>query len=147
MNKKHYIEELFDTMTQLRKLIALQAQESHEEKTATMLQFSALNFLKSQSNGTVGDLAEHIKLSKSSATQLVERLEKAGFLRRVHDKNDRRIVHLRITKQGEVKIIELKKKFMEKIGKVFSRIPERDLHELIRIHTNLIETLKKKRSN
>src|SRR5437868_5507394 len=101
MSKQQYIEQLFNTMSQLRKLLESKAQESHEERTATMMQFSALKFLRTAKNSTVGDIAGQLKLSKSSATQLIERLVKAGFVKRLNDREDRRIVHLTITSAGE----------------------------------------------
>lgn len=137
------IEHLFNIMLQLGKLMSQHAQETHEEKTATMLQLSALHYLKEQPNGTVTDLAEFLNLSKSSTTQLIERLVKASLVERINDKKDRRIIRLFITKNGEKEFTVLKKRLMEKMQKIFSKIPAEDLCELIRIQTNLVETLKK----
>lgn len=142
MDNNSDFEQLFSTMMQLGKLMSQQTQETHEERTATMLQLMALQFLKEQPNGTVSELAKLLELSKSSATQLIERLAKAGLVKRINDKEDRRIVRLVITENGEKEFIALKKKLMEKMQKIFSKIPAKDLRELIRIHTNLIETLK-----
>ena len=143
MAKQQSLERLFDTLSQLRKLVENQAQELHEERTATVMQFSALKFLKNNQNSTVGQVAEYLKLSKSSATQLIERLVKASLAKRIDDQQDRRIVHLSITSLGEEEIINLKKKFIDKMSKILSKIPDSDLRQLIRIHTNLIETLQK----
>lgn len=142
MNNTNLTEQLFSTIVQLRKLISKQAYESHEEKMATMLQFSALNFLKDQSEVNVGDLAEFLQLSKSSATQLIERLVKMGLVKRISDKQDRRVIRLTITSKGEDEFVALKKKIMEKMNRFLSKIPEKDIKELIRIHSNLIETIK-----
>ncbi len=136
------IEQLFSTMLQFGKLMSQHTQESHEERTATMLQFSALHFLREQPNGTVTDLANFLKLSKSSTTQLIERLTKASLVKRIADIEDRRMVRLIITEDGKKEFIVLKKKFIEKMQKIFSKIPARDLREIIRIQTNLVETLK-----
>lgn len=147
MSKQHYIDQLLNTMGQLKKLLENQAHESHEERAATIMQFSALKFLKSTGNKTIGELAGYLRLSKSSATQLVERLVKAGFVTRVNDEIDRRVVRISITSIGEEHIGNLEKRYRDNMGKVFSKIPERDLQELIRIHTELIETLQKEKSN
>ena len=141
MSRQKYIEQLFNTMGQLRKVLESRAQMIKDEKTATIMQYSALKFLKLNKNSTVSNLAIYLRLSKSSATQLIERLVKMTLVERVPDKKDRRIIHLTITTEGEQKIIELRKKFMNKMEKVFSKIPEEDLKELIRIHTNLINAL------
>ncbi len=143
MSNVTLIEQFFSSVMQLRKLISQRAYESHEEKTATMLQFSALNFLKDQSDVTVGNLAKFLQLSKSSTTQLTERLVKTGAVKRINDKQDRRLIHLTITSKGEEEFISMKKDIMGKMNLILSKTPEKDIKELIRIHTNLIETLKK----
>ncbi len=136
-------EQLFNTMLQLGKLMSQHTQQTHEERTATILQFSALNFIKEQPSATISDLSVPLQLSKSSATQLVERLVKLGLVGRINDTEDRRIIRLSITENGEKEFAALKKKMMDKMQRIFSKIPAKDLRELIRIHTNLIETLKK----
>ena len=136
-------EQLFNAIMQFGKLMSRHEQEDREDKNATMLQHMALRFLKDQPNGMVSDLANFLKLSKSSTTQLTERLVEANLVERFYDKKDRRIIRLAITEKGEKEFVVLKKRFMEKTEKIFSKIPAKDIKELVRIFTNLIETLKK----
>lgn len=143
MSNTSDIEQLFNTMMRLAQFMSHYSRESHEERLATMLQFSALSFLKDQPNGTVGELAKFMQLSKSSATQLIERLVHTELVERIHDQEDRRIIRLLITAKGEKEFIALRKKTMEKMKRFVSKIPAKDIRELIRIQTNLIETLKK----
>ncbi len=146
MNNTPDFEQLFNTLLALGKLMSQQTQESHEERSATILQFSALNFIKEQPNATVSDLAVPLQLSKSSATQLVERLVKLGLVERTNDSDDRRIIRLNITNNGEKEFSALRNKMLEKMKRIFSKLPANDLRELIRIHSNLIETLKKEQN-
>lgn len=143
MNKQQDIEQLVGTIWQLRKLIEKSSNISHEEKAWTMMQYAALKFFNKSRESTVGELASHLKISKSSATQLIERLEKTDLVKRAHDKTDKRIVRLTLTVSGSQRILELKKKYLEKMGKIFSKVPENDLQELVRIHKELIGTLQK----
>lgn len=136
------LEKLFNTMLQFGKLMSQSTQETHEERTATMLQFSALHFLKDQPNDTVTNLATSLKLSKSSATQLIERLVKLSLVKRTHDSEDRRVIRLNITEKGKKECIILKRQMIQKMQKFFSKIPAKDLKELVRIHTNLVKTLR-----
>lgn len=146
MNSISDIEHLFTTMMQLGKLMSQRTQETHEERIATMLQFAALNFVKEQPNGTVGDFAKFMQLSKSSATQLVERLVKADLVERLPDKDDRRIIRITLTPSGEKEYEVLHEQMLKKMKVFTSKIPAKDLREIIRITTNLIETLKKEQS-
>lgn len=143
MGQTRHVEQFFNTILQFGKLINQLTQESYEERIASVLQFSALNYLKSEPNCTVSDLAVHLRLSKSSATQLVERLVRAAFVLRRHDPLDRRVVRLFLTEAGNKEIAVLKKRILEKLNRVFAKVPKNDIQMLIRIYSGLIKRLKK----
>lgn len=140
------LEQFFATLQQFFKLMSQHTQESAVERAATILQASALDFIIENPNAIVSDLIAPLHISKSSATQLVERLVKAGFVERVHDTEDRRIVRLCITESGKKEATLLKQKLMEKMQKIFSKLPAEDLRELTRIHTYLNEVMKKEQN-
>lgn len=50
---------------------------------------------------TVTVLSEQLQLAQSSVTELVDRAEQAGLLRRERSSEDGRVVHLRLTAEGE----------------------------------------------
>lgn len=55
----------------------------------------------------IGDLAERLAIKHHSAVGLVDRLEKAGHLKRRHDEADRRRVTLTLTSSGEKLLADL----------------------------------------
>jgi DNA-binding MarR family transcriptional regulator len=50
---------------------------------------------------TVTEIAERLRLAQSSATELVDRAEQAGLLRREPSHADGRVAYLRLTAEGE----------------------------------------------
>jgi len=50
---------------------------------------------------TVGDLADYLLLRHHSTVELVDRAEAAGFVRRIADASDGRLVRVRLTAPGE----------------------------------------------
>jgi DNA-binding MarR family transcriptional regulator len=50
---------------------------------------------------TVGELCEHLQLAQSTVTELVQRAETAGLIRREQSGEDGRVVHLLLTGEGE----------------------------------------------
>ena len=50
---------------------------------------------------TIGQVAEYLMLRHHSAVGLVDRAERAGHLRRQRDPDDQRVIHLRLSPQGE----------------------------------------------
>jgi DNA-binding MarR family transcriptional regulator len=71
---------------------------------------------------TVSMLVERLQLTQSAVTELVQRAEEAGLLRREQSPTDGRVVHLRLTEQGE-----------ERLGAVHQALgPERrELKEIV----------------
>lgn len=56
---------------------------------------------------TVGDVAESLLLKHHSAVGLVDRAARAGLVRRARDRNDHRIVRLRLTADGSRRLERL----------------------------------------
>jgi len=52
---------------------------------------------------TLGDLASRIQCVRSNVTQLVDRLEAQGLVRRVDDPSDRRSVRAELTREGHAR--------------------------------------------
>jgi DNA-binding MarR family transcriptional regulator len=50
---------------------------------------------------TVTELAERLRLAQSTVTELVARAEAVGLLERAGSEHDGRVVHLRLTAEGE----------------------------------------------
>jgi DNA-binding MarR family transcriptional regulator len=56
-----------------------------------------LNIIQNSGGVTAGELAVEAGLTTGAVTGVIDRLEKAGFARRVHDPGDRRRVKLEVT--------------------------------------------------
>jgi DNA-binding MarR family transcriptional regulator len=50
---------------------------------------------------TVTELCERMQLAQSTVTELVQRAEETGLVRRTPARNDGRVAHLRLTSEGE----------------------------------------------
>lgn len=63
-------------------------------------QFFLLTYLSSEESLTMSDIAKKMGHSTAAATGLVDRLEKLGYVERVHAAEDRRKIMVRITSKG-----------------------------------------------
>jgi DNA-binding MarR family transcriptional regulator len=54
---------------------------------------------------TVTELAERLQLAQSTVTELVRRAEEAGLLEREQSTTDGRVAHLRLTPEGERRLM------------------------------------------
>jgi DNA-binding MarR family transcriptional regulator len=50
----------------------------------------------------LSELSQRINLSKAGITKMMDRLQKAGFVKRVPSKTDRRVIMARLTKRGAI---------------------------------------------
>ena len=61
----------------------------------------AIRGLEEGELATVGTLAERLAIKHHSAVELIDRLEKRGYVRRLRDKEDRRQVRVLLLPRGE----------------------------------------------
>jgi DNA-binding MarR family transcriptional regulator len=64
-------------------------------------QFDALWQLKRHGEMTMGELCDRLHLASSTVTDLVDRMERGGLVRRCRDEADRRVVRLQVTEHGQ----------------------------------------------
>jgi DNA-binding MarR family transcriptional regulator len=55
---------------------------------------------------TVTELADRLQLAQSTVTELVSRAEEVGLLEREQSLTDARVAHLRVTQEGERRLLE-----------------------------------------
>ena len=81
----------------------------------------------------MNELAERILYSKSGFTRVVDRLEKAGLVRRVRRDDDRRSIFVVLTEQGRTTMEHARGHHRHAIEQHFSRhLAERDIKALTR---------------
>ena len=82
-------------------------------------------------------VADFFFITPPSATSLIDSLVKSKMLKRLPDKNDRRVIHLILTPKGEK---TLKKNFAQmtaQIKKVFTCLNEKERKQLISIYKKI----------
>ena len=109
-----------------------------EQKTTPQ---PGLHFLHSYGAMPAGRLAELTGLTTAAVTGIIDRLEEAGYVRRVNDPNDRRrtIVEPVRNKKLERKIEAIFTPFHEKIDKLLSSYSDSELAFLLEVITKSIE--------
>ena len=82
--------------------IAQAADRRLEPKGITHAQWAALFMLQRCRASTVAELARETQSDPGAMTRLLDRLEAKGFCRRQRSTDDRRVVRIELTPQGEV---------------------------------------------
>jgi len=81
---------------------------------------------------TAGRLAEVTGLTTGAITGVVDRLEKAGLVRRERDESDRRKVYIAVVPETAMKIGQLYVPMQQAMQKVFSAYSDEELRLLLR---------------
>jgi DNA-binding MarR family transcriptional regulator len=82
--------------------VAQAADRRLEPKGITHAQWAALFMLQSRRAATVAELARETQRDPGATTRLLDRLEAKGFCRRERSTDDRRVVRVELTPEGEI---------------------------------------------
>lgn len=111
--------------------------EVWEELGLTMSQLRVLYMLQAEPGTPAGNIAALLKVRPSTATGIVDRLERDGLVRRERDDLDRRRVRVWLTDQGIRVINEIRARNRAVIWKIFRNFSEQELRDIDRTFTLL----------
>jgi DNA-binding MarR family transcriptional regulator len=86
-----------------------------------------LDILDLTGRRTAGELAAEMGMSTGAVTALLDRVEKAGYVRRVRDPGDRRRVLVELTERARERGWEIYQPFTELTGPGFARFTDEQL--------------------
>ena len=86
-----------------------------------------LDILDLTGRRAAGELAAEMGMSTGAVTALLDRMEKAGYIRRVRDPGDRRRVLVELTEQARERGWEIYQPFTELTGPAFARFTDEQL--------------------
>jgi DNA-binding MarR family transcriptional regulator len=81
----------------------------------------------------VGELSEVVHTTKSATSKMLRSVEEKGYIERVFDKNDRRVVYVKLSEKGDKLVkdtLNTKREFAER---TIQMLGEEDSKDLIRI--------------
>lgn len=87
-------------------------------------QFFLLTYLSSEEYLTMSDIAKKMGHSTAAATGLVDRLEKLGYVERVHAAEDRRKIMVRITRKGEQLVSRMRSEIASDLAGILAGMDE-----------------------
>ena len=101
-------EESFDYL--VRRITTSMIQQANRrlvEHGVTSTQWAPLFRIRMSRSPTVADLARELDMDAGAMTRLLDRLERKGFCKRVRSAEDRRVVNIELTHDGEAAIAEV----------------------------------------
>lgn len=98
-NNRHFGKEF----RQVSNLFARFAEANAVKEGVTFSQGRLLHYISLKKDGSIRqkDIENEFKIRGSSATEMLQKLEKNGFIERIEDKEDKRSKTIHITEKGE----------------------------------------------
>ncbi|MDF2531590.1 MAG: winged helix DNA-binding protein [Clostridia bacterium] len=104
-------------------------------------------FLDKRKEITMTELVEYINSPMSTATGIVDRLVKNGYVIRERSETDRRIVILKLTEEGAQLIKKLKELISGYLGMVLEDLTDEEKQFIINIAMKIMNSLQRKLNN
>lgn len=99
-----------------------------------MLLFTLAHCFEGSSGGIkISDLSTKLNITPAGVTHMINSLEKDGYVERIPDDKDRRIVLVSPTLKGKKVIESMKEKFLESMKELVAFLGDNDSKELIRL--------------
>ena len=141
----HELERIAFMEKELRYISGIIKQKGREilnSYTITPPQFVALQWLFEHGDMTIGDLSNKMYLAFSTTTDLVDRMEKNELVVRIREEQDRRVVRIKLLKEGERVIEEVIQKRQEYLQTVLADFTKEEAEQLAALLEKLHKNMK-----
>lgn len=105
----------------------------------TIGQLKSLFYIRNQGSTNLGNLAAALRVTPTNTTGIVDRLVKQGLVSRTENPEDRRMLILQPTQQGEELVNKLRSKRRDYLSEVLGRM---DVAELSALHQGMASLVK-----
>lgn len=135
-----YIQRFLSANESLRRKIAMEHRILTEQTGSglTRPQFFMLHIIKQHGPCKITQLAERMEVKPSAITVMIDRLVHSELVVRNHDPNDRRVVLVKLTQEGENELKKVEQLSKEIISRYFSRLEPDELARFIETFEKIV---------
>lgn len=106
-------------------------------KDLTVKEMHAIDAITIHSNLTLSQVANKLHLSRATITATVDRLVRKGYVERIRDEKDRRVIHLKLTKKGRLLYRAYHAYHNMMVKSFLQNLDEKELKTIYQAFTNL----------
>lgn len=106
-------------------------------------QLSAMWAIKESEKLRVSDIAKALSIHLSTASNMLDKIEKKKFIKRVREGRDSRAVYIRLTRRGENLLLGAPHPTQGKLATALRTMTEREVNALTKNLSKLISSLEK----
>lgn len=105
-------------------------------------QLTVVKLLDSIGDMSLSELSERIRAQNSTVTGIIDRMEREGLVTRMRSKDDRRVVHIRLSPKGRELAGRIPLEPMEMLRESLESLGPTDARDLLRILTKVAKKVK-----
>lgn len=124
------IESIEKSIRIISNRVRLYGREVLKEYNLSTLQFIALQIANDKEGITIGDLSKRLGLAHSTTTDIVDKLERNGFVRREKYEKDKRIVLVLVLESANDVIGQVIEKRIEYMSEVTEHLTSEETNHL-----------------
>jgi DNA-binding MarR family transcriptional regulator len=111
----------------------------------TLPQFLILEFLYKEGGSKMTTLAHYMEVTTAAMTGIVDRLVKCGYIIRIFDSSDRRIIKTKLTPKGAELVKRITQQRRQMIINIFGKISEVERNNYLSILMRISDILAKQK--
>jgi len=104
----------------------------------TMIQLHGLIFINENKNCQLTDFAQAFSITLPTANSLVEKLVNLKLITKTHDKDDQRLIRLKVTKKGETLIKKMTQEKEQCFSNLIDKLDNKEKERLLVILKKII---------
>jgi DNA-binding MarR family transcriptional regulator len=105
-------------------------------------QLTVVKLLEQVGDLSLSELSDKIRAQNSTVTGIIDRMEREGLVTRERSKEDRRVVHSRLTPKGHTLAKEIPVEPMEIFKGALESLSAQEMRDLMRIMTKVAKRVK-----
>ena len=138
MERRKILEGLSESFQQIKRHMFSAHKVGHRHHI-TPAQWMMLKIIDHQKKISLKDLAQHLCISSSASTQMIDGLVKEGYVMRKENPEDRRSVVLSLSKKAQTKMTLLKKEAFGKMEELFEALTDKELETYLKLNQKIIQ--------
>ena len=121
--------QLMESMPTIMQFLRIEMR-SQRGSSLTVPQFRVLAYLSHNPNASLSEVADHIGVTRATASTMVDRLVQRSFVNRQEDPAERRQVRLTLTQMGRERLEEMRNSTRHQIATLLDELTPQELEQV-----------------
>jgi len=138
-DKAELVKQIIELQREVRRALRQYVPNAWMDLNLTIAQLKSLFLIAHEGSMNTKRLAEELGVTSSNVTGIIDRLVKQGLVSRQENPEDRRMLQIQVTDQGEAILTSLREETVSSMSDVLARMSVEELFSLARGLSSLVK--------